>query len=208
MTNKNVKNLILGSIAFVITASVAGITNVYAYECETLYGGGEKCIVNKRFEIDKDVRIEGDNEWKDKVTDVEKDEIVEFKIKIKNRSDEEADEFDDMKMEDFLPDEMEKVGGSGLTEEWDNFEPGESKTFIIKAVVKDSEYDRDTEFEKCVVNKAEVRWDDNFEGSDTATVCYGNVEASELPKTGAESVLGLAGLTSLALGLLIKKFNK
>ena len=163
---------------------------------------------NLRFKIVKEVRIQGDSEWKDKVTDVGKNDVVEFRIKIKNRSDGPADATDDMKMEDFLPKEMNKVGGSGLTEEWDDFDPKDEKVFIIQAKVDSDEYDRDVEFEKCVVNKAELRWDGEFQGADTATVCYGNVQPSELPKTGALSTLGLSGLGLLITGLVSKKFLK
>jgi len=169
---------------------------------------GEEEEYNLRFRITKEVRIQGDTDWKDKVTDVEEDDVIEFRITIKNKSDDDADDADDLKMEDFLPDEMYRVGGSGLTEYWDDFEPGETKKFTIEAKVDSDEYDRDVEFEKCVVNKAEVRWDDEFEGSDTATVCYGNVEPSELPKTGALSTLGLSGLGLLIAGLLSKKSLK
>ncbi len=201
-----VKNLIL-FLAFSLITFPFGISKTYASSmCEPTYGGGEICIYNKRFLITKEVRIQGDSEWKDKVTDVEEGDVVEFRVEIKNKSDENSDDFDDMKMEDFLPDEMYRVGGSGLTEYWDDFEPGETKKFTIEAKVDSDEYDRDVEFEKCVVNKAEVRWDDEFEGSDTATVCYGNIEPSELPKTGALSTLGLSGLGLLITGLLSKRF--
>lgn len=172
---------------------------------EPVFAGQYGEIYNKRFEIKKKVRIEGDNEWKDKVTDVEEDDVVEFRIEIKNKSDEDADDFDDMKMEDFLPDEMHRVGGSGLTEYWDDFDSDETKKFTIKAKVDSDEYDRDIDFEKCVVNKAEVRWDGEFEGSDTATVCYGNIEPSELPETGALSTMGLTGLGLFIAGLISKK---
>ena len=60
-------------------------------------------------------------------------------------------------------------------------------------------------FEKCVVNKAEVEWDGNFEGSDTATVCYGDVEVTELPETGAVSTLAIAGLGLIIAGYTLKK---
>ncbi|KKT45657.1 MAG: hypothetical protein UW36_C0002G0044 [candidate division WWE3 bacterium GW2011_GWA2_44_16] len=127
---------------------------------------------------------------------------MEFRVKVKNEGEVEVD---DMKMKDFLPKEMEKVGGSGLTEYWDSFEPGESKTFVIKAVVKDSEYDRKN-FEKCVVNKARVEYKGDNEGSDTATVCYSDKEPTELPKTGGESALiGALGLGLASLGVTIKK---
>ena len=175
-----------------------------------VYAGsyGEEEEVNKRFTIEKWVRIEGDDSWEDKVVDVEEDDIVEFRIKVENKSDDEADSFDDMKIEDFLPDEMYRVGGSGLTEYWDDFDSDEDKTFIIKAQVNSEEYDRDVEFEKCVVNKVELYWDDEFEGSDTATVCYGNVEVEELPETGLFPTMALAGLGLLTVGLTKKKFNK
>ena len=169
---------------------------------------GEDEEYNLRFKIVKEVRIQGDTEWKDKVTNVGKNDVVEFRIKIKNRSDDPADATDDMKMEDFLPEEMSKVGGSGLTEEWDDFDPKDEKVFIIEAKVDSDEYNRNVEFEKCVVNKAELRWDGEFQGADTATVCYGNVKPSELPKTGALSTLGLSGLGLLIPGLVSKKFLK
>ena len=176
----------------------------------TVYAGqyGEEEEYNLRFKITKEVRIQGDSEWKDKVTDVKEGEVVEFRIKIRNRSDGPADATDDMKMEDFLPEEMTKVGGNGLTEEWDNFDPKDEKVFIIQAKVDSDEYDRDVEFEKCVVNKAELRWDGEFQGADTATVCYGNVQPSELPKTGALSTMGLSGLVLLVSGLISKKYLK
>ena len=203
-----IKNLIL-FLAFGLIAFPFGISKTYADStCEPMYGGGEVCIYNKRFKITKEVRIEGDNEWKDKVTDVDENDVVEFRIEIKNKSDEDADDFDDMKMEDFLPDEMYKVGGSGLTDYWDDFDSGETKKFTIKAKVESEEYDRDVEFEKCVVNKAEVRWEGEFEGSDTATVCYGNVEPTELPKTGALPTLGISGLGLLISGLVSKRSSK
>ncbi len=175
----------------------------------TVYAGqyGEE-EYNLRFKITKEVRIQGDTEWKDKVTDVREGEVDEFRIKVRNKSDDPADATDDMKMEDFLPEEMYKVGGNGLTEEWDNFDPKDEKVFIIQAKVGSDEYDSDVRFEKCVVNKAELRWDGEFQGSDTATVCYGNIEPTELPKTGAFSTMGLSGLVLLVSGLVSKKYLK
>lgn len=201
---KTAKNLIGLSVAVVLFTVLGSIDKVYA-DCESNYGGGENCVYNKRFEIDKDVRIEGDSEWEeDKVTGVKRSDTIEFRIKIKNRSDEGAGSFDDMKMEDFLPDELIRAGGTGLSEYWDDFDAGETKTFILKAKIDSDEFDRDDNFEKCVVNKAEVRWDGKFEGSDTATVCYGNGEPTELPKTGAVSELAIVGLALLTAGILVK----
>ncbi len=203
MNKKNKRNLILGT--FVAVAALFVVNSPVYAKCESSYGNGETCYINKRFEIDKDVRIEGDDSWEDKVMDVKKDDVVEFRVKIKNKSDEKADGFDDMKMEDFLPDEMERVGGSGLTEYWDDFKPGETKTFVIQAKIDKDEFDRDNEFEKCIVNKAEVNWDDKFEGSDTATVCYGDEEVKELPETGATEIAAVFGAALMAVGLIVRK---
>ena len=202
---KKMNKIKINLIAILVTLGV-----VMTLSTGTVYAGqyGEEEEYNIRFKITKEVRIQGDTEWKDKITDVDEDDIVEFRIKVKNKSDDPADSADDMKIEDFLPSEMYKVGGNGLTEEWDDFDPEDEKVFIIQAKVDSDEYDRDVEFEKCVVNKAELRWDGEFQGSDTATVCYGNVEPSELPKTGAVSTLALAGIGSLLTGLVAKKTVK
>ncbi|HOD01530.1 MAG TPA: LPXTG cell wall anchor domain-containing protein [bacterium] len=199
--NKN-KIKLIGGFFVLATALTLSTRNAFANG----YGGEEE--YNTKFRIVKEVRIAGDSEWKDKVTDVGKDDVVEFRIKIKNKSDGDAGDADDMEMKDHLPDEMEKIGGSGLTEDWDDFDPDDTKEFIILAKVKSDEYDRDVRFEKCVVNKADLRWDGDFQGSDTATVCYGNMEPSELPKTGSISVFALAGAGSLLAGVLSKRFLK
>lgn len=201
---KSLNYKLIGALLVVVTAGVVGVNKAYA-GCESNYGGGETCIYNKRFDIEKKVRKEGDDSWKDKVTNVKEDQVVEFKIKVKNEGEVEVN---DMRMKDSLPKEMERVGGSGLTEYWGDFEPGESKTFTIKAVVKDSEYDREN-FEKCVVNKAEVEYKGDEEGSDTATVCYSDKEVTELPKTGGSSTAyGVLGLGLAAIGAFIKKLKK
>lgn len=202
--HKKLTNKILIALITVLGALAASQSHVYA-ECESTYGNGETCIINKRFEIDKDVRIEGDDDWEDKVMDVDEDDVVEFRIKVKNKSDDEADSFDDMKMEDFLPDEMERVGGSGLTEYWNDFESGETKTFVIEAKIDEDEFDRDHEFEKCIVNKAKLTWDGKFEGSDTATVCYGDDEVKELPETGSNETAALFGAALMVVGLVLRK---
>jgi hypothetical protein len=112
-----------------------------------------------------------------------------------------------MKMEDFLPSEIERVDGDGLTEYWEDFEPGETKTFYIDVEIDSDEFDREN-FDKCVVNKAEVRYDGKFEGADTATVCYGVGEITELPETGfVETALPL-GLGLLAVAYVFKRYRE
>ncbi|MFA6982073.1 MAG: hypothetical protein WC243_03570 [Patescibacteria group bacterium] len=201
--NKNIALKLIGIVLFVVLAVVSS-KSVYA-DCESNYGGGETCVYNKSFKITKQVRLEGNDTWKDKITDVEEGDVIEFKIKIENTGEVDVD---DMKMKDELPDELEKVGGSGLTEEWDDFESDETKTFIIKAKVEDDEFDKEN-FDKCVVNKAEVRYDGEFEGADTATVCYGNGDITELPETGVSTLgLGFTGFGLITVGSLIKRSKR
>lgn len=172
--------------------------------CESDGAYGQTCVYNKTFELTKKVRIEGDNTWKDKVIDVKEGETIEFRIEIKNIGEVAVD---DMKMTDYLPDELERIGGDGLTEEWNDFKVDEEKKFVIKARIKSEEFDRDDNFEKCVVNKAKVEYDGTLEGSDTATVCYGDEDITELPETGATSTeaLTLLGLISTGFGFTLKR---
>jgi hypothetical protein len=206
---KTAKRLIV-AIAIAFTLAVAFNQPVLA-DCEPNYGGGETCVYNKRFEIEKEVRFEGDNEWKDKITNVKEGDVVEFRIRITNLSDEDSEDyvdFDNMEMKDILPDELYRIAGDQLEVEWNDFEPGETKEFIIKVKVEANEYDRNESFEKCVVNKAEVYWDGTFEGSDTATVCYGKGVPTELPETGFESTLALIGAGFVATGFVLSKSRK
>lgn len=200
--NKTIKNL----ITFVALATLPFLTvgEVYA---DGQYG---KEVVNKSFRIEKSVRVKDrDESFVDKLMlDFgDKDRVLEFKVKIKNTGELKVNH---MKMEDFLPDELERVGGDGLTEYWGDFEPGEIKTFYIDAKVNSSEFDREN-FEKCVVNKAEVRYSNKFEGADTATVCYGmekEEEITELPETGFVETLLPVGLGLLAVGYALKRYKE
>src|SRR3989344_3873659 len=195
------KKLIVSALALAVVTVLKPVDKAYA-DCEQNYGGGETCVFNKSFRIEKEVRKAGDKEWKDKVTDVKKGDELEFRIKVKNVGEVSVD---DMEMKDKLPDELEKlIGSAGLTEEWDDFAEGNTKEFIIRVKVNDEEFDRNDNFEKCVVNKASLYFKDKFEGADTATVCYGNGELTELPKTGADSIaiLSVYGTALLGLGLI------
>lgn len=218
MLKKQTLNKLIFSFLIVVAGMLSVISPVFADEpdCESNYGGGETCLVNKRFKIEKKVRLEGDDDWQDRVTidltdDDENDKEIEFRIRIKNLSDDVADlSFDDMKMEDKLPGVFDKIGGSGLTEYFNDFEPGETREFTIRVKLEDDELDRDGDFEKCAVNKASVYWGDEFEGSDTAIVCWSNEEKDlkELPKTGSVTGLSILGFALLTAGTVIKKGKK
>ncbi len=179
--------------------------SVHAKVCELTYDG-EVCIYNKAFFIEKKVRVKDQGDYEDKLI-LDNDnvaDVIEFRVRIENKGEVEVS---NMKMEDFLPEEMELVEGDGLTEYWDEFEPGDTETFYIDAKIDEKEFDRDN-FDKCVVNKAEIRYDDSFEGSDTATVCYGDIEITELPETGFASTIAPLGLGLIVIGSLIKKSRK
>ncbi len=204
---KNInKNLIVSmfSAVIVVVLSTASASNVYA-DCHSTYGGGKTCDNTIIFKVEKKVRLAGTTEWKDKITNVKKGDVIEFRIRVTNIGDKSVNS---MEMKDKLPSDIfNKIGGSGLTEEWDSFDPGDVKEFIIQVKVKDSEFTSSRSFDKCVVNKAEAYYDGDFVGSATATVCYSNRTVTELPKTGIGSTVSytIAGLGLLSLGLLIKK---
>lgn len=170
-------------------------------DCDSDGPYGEPCIENESYLIEKKVKIQGGDVWKDKVVDVEEEDVVEFRVQVTNVGDVDAD---NLKMTDTLPDEMQRTGGDGLTEEWDNFEPDEEKTFIIETMLNEEEFDTDTEFEKCVVNKAEAEQDGDDIGADTATVCYNNADIEELPATGPIP-LGILGLGFAITGAALKR---
>jgi len=184
--------------------AVLSIGNAYA-SCEDVYGGGERCIINKSFRIEKEVRIKGDSTWREKVILEDLDDIVEFRITVRNTGELEVD---DVKMEDILPDELKRVGGSGLTETFDNFKPGDSEKFIIEAELTDDAKDENKS--DCFVNRARVIYKDHVEGEDVATVCVEVGEISELPETGFDTltILTVLGLGSMALGIVIRKNAK
>ncbi|MBD3365759.1 hypothetical protein GF360_00225 [candidate division WWE3 bacterium] len=198
MNKKFMKNLIV-SIAAVAFLGINANGKVYADQ----YG---EDIKNKSFRIEKEVRIKDEGDFEDKLVldSDESDEIIEFRVRIENVGEVETD---DMKMEDFLPEEMYRVGGDGLTEYFDDFEPGDVVTFYIDAKIDEDEFDNEN-FDKCVVNKAELYYDDAFEGADTAIVCYGDVEVTELPETGFATTMIPVGLGLMVVGALIKRSRK
>lgn len=203
---KSTKMLSKG-IGLVGALSVAALAfNGLAFaDCEPNGAYGQNCTYTKEFEVDKQVRLDGTDDWKDKII-VKEGEKFEFKITVKNNGEVTVDS---MKMIDFLPDEIERIGGDDLVKYWENFEPGESKKFIIEAKVRKSEFDKKN-FEKCVVNKAEAYYSDDEVGSGTAVVCYGDSKPKELPKTGPvdNGLVGLLGLVSTGLGLSLKSLSR
>lgn len=194
----------MNKVLKIVVTFLALVTSLSLLNGE-VYASGQygEVIINKAFRIQKDVRIKDQGSYEDKLILDKSDwnSIVEFRIRVTNTGEVETD---NMKMEDFLPSELVRVGGDKLTEKWDEFEPGATKTFKIEVKLHEDELKREN-FDKCVVNKAEVRFDGTFEGSDTATVCYGDRTVTELPETGFEEVLLPLGLGLIAVGYVLKK---
>ncbi len=221
-------NLILSSLtAVVMTVLVANITSKTAFaDCESNYGGGETCTYTKQFKIQKWVKLDGDNTWKDEVVidlnsgnEIDKKILfkVEVKVDISNASgvDTSKIKFDEMKMKDKWPSELkflEDESESNLTEEWDNFKPGETKIFYFAAKIQGSEKNKEGEFQKCVVNKASLYRKGDFQASDDAVVCYKRTTdvlgVTTLPETGVLPVIGYIGMALMSLGVALRKFKR
>lgn len=161
------------------------------------------------FDIEKEVRkYNSDKGFEERITfndlKVQDTVKVEFKIKVKNTGNVSVD---NMKYEDDLPDHFTRIGGSGLTEYWDDFEPGETKEFTIYAELDSAEVTLDKS--ECYVNRVELEHDGDNEGKDDAIVCINTGEITELPETGATAtvVLAVIGLSSLVGGLGLKGYN-
>lgn len=206
------KNLIT-TIVFLVAILIAqkALKPVFAADCETNYGGNKICTT-KKVHIKKSVRVcdkNGSNcsEWSDKVINVTKNDLVQFKIVVYNDSSDNADSLDNMSMKDALPSELTRTGGDSLKEYWDNFKTGTSKKFIIDAKVNASEFDR-KDFDKCVVNEAFVYRDKKLKDSADATVCYNNRKPTELPKTGANGTVALIGVGLVLAGIVINSSKK
>lgn len=201
-------NMVLFAVVVAFFLAVLTLPSAHAEDCEPNYGGGETCEREEDIDVDKKVRIydedlDDDEGFSDKVTDVEEGDILEFKIKVKNK----GDDIEDIDVKDSLPNELKMVSGED-SEHYDEIKAGESESFRFKAKVKDSEFDRDDSFEKCVVNKVKVKQGDETKASDTATVCYGDSEIEELPSTGSGAALVAAvGSAVSGLGLYLKKRN-
>lgn len=207
--SKNLKMRYLIFCSFALVLTFLWVKSVSAQTCTPRYGGGEECVYNKRFSLEKKVKRDGesDSKYKDKIGDLEPGDKVVFRIIAKNTGDFKVDK---VEIEDTLPKEFKKI--SGETEwEIEDFKPGEEVEFSFKAKVVDEE-ELGLNKEICVVNTVELFYKDDLENSDTATVCINTPVITtikvekELPKDGANFSLNLVVVTSLIFtGLLLRK---
>lgn len=204
MKNKINKNILIPSlVAAFMLASNTSVMAQYG-------GGGGNKTEYKSLQVTKQVKLDGDVNFRDKIyidltNEDEKGKEIIFKVTVKNR----GDKIDNLKYEDFLPSALNKISGD-LTQDVGSLNTDETKTYEIKTSLKDDEVNRDIEFEKCVVNKVELRQDGDYEDNDVATVCFGNIKnPTQLPKTGFMPMTGFAGIGLISLGKFIKnKFQK
>lgn len=201
--NNKIKYSLISTLVLTILFGL----NTHAFASAYGGGGGNNDV---SLQIIKQVKLDGDSNFKDKVyidlTDQnEKSKDIVFKITITNK----GDKIDNLKYEDFLPSALNKISGD-LTQDVGSLNTDETKTYEIKTSLKDDEVNRDIEFEKCVVNKVELRQDGDYEDNDVATVCFGNIKnPTQLPKTGFMPMTGFAGIGLISLGKFIKnKFQK
>jgi hypothetical protein len=169
--------------------------------CTTSPYGVKTC---KKEDVDLDVQKRvsrvGEVDRNQKITKVGKGEEFVFYIKVTNENDFDLEK---VKIVDDLPSEMIRVSGLDSSETF-NLKSGKSKTFEIKAKLRESEFLSNVNYEKCVVNKAVAFYDGKEKEDGTATVCYGNPGVLTMPKTGPSEYWLFYGLGLISLGVIVK----
>lgn len=184
--NLLIKGLIIGSILGLLI-----FPKVVAGRCVEQYGGGEICYEGE-ISLDKVVRHPEedkyvDNLYADDSTYTPYQEVI-FKLTIKNTGEE---DLNDIEVKDFLPDYLYFTstpdGWDDKTATWkiDHLNPGESKTYEIKAKVVSENDLPEGDGIYCVTNSGEAKKDDKSAG-DTSQLCISKkiLGITTIPKTG------------------------
>lgn len=166
--------------------------------CSGSYYGSSSCS-DSGFDLTKKVSFK-DEEAKQKLTGVKKGDVFKYTFKIENKT----DETKTLKLIDNLPNELERVAGIGFTEEV-TLGKKSSVKLVMEVKVKDSEFENKKDFEKCVVNTAQLYKDGAKKESSSATVCYGEGIAKTLPETGPNDIFAVVGLILATAGVVIRK---
>ena len=177
------------------------LTSVLALNANASCSGsyGSSSCSDSGFDLVKRVSFK-DEEGKQKITGIKQGDVFKYTFKIENKT----DETKTLKLIDNLPNELERIGGIGFTEEV-TLGKKSSVKLIMEVKVKDSEFDNKKDFEKCVVNTAQLYKDGAKKESSSATVCYGEGVAKTLPETGANDIFAIAGLILASAGVVIRK---
>jgi len=185
-----------GFFTLLIATSLIFVLNVNA-ECSGSYGSGS--CSNSGYNLTKRVSVK-DESGKQKITGIKKGQVFKYTFNVENKT----NETKTLKLIDNLPKELERVNGIGFTEEV-KLEKNSSVKLYMEVKVKDSEFENKSNFEKCVVNTAELYKDGSKKESSSATVCYGEGVANTLPETGANEIFALIGLVLASAGIVIRK---
>ncbi len=181
-------NLIVLSVVLAVSANAS---------CSGSYGSSS--CSDTGFDLTKKISI-NDGETKQKLTGIKKGDVFKYTFKIENRT----DETKTLKLVDNLPNELERVGGIGFTEEV-TLNQKSSVKLVMEVKVKNSEFENKTNFEKCVVNTAHLYKEDAKKESSSATVCYGEGVAKTLPETGPNDIFAIVGLVLASAGVVIRR---
>jgi len=160
---------------------------------------GSNSCSNSGYNLSKRVSLK-DEEAKQKIIGIKKDQVFKYTIQVENKTGESKT----LKLIDNLPNELERVSGIGFTEEITLAKNSSVKVFM-EVKVKDSEFENKTNFEKCVVNTAELYKDGSKKESSSATVCYGEGIAKNLPETGPNEIFAMVGLILAITGIVVRK---
>lgn len=219
---------ILPIIGITLFASAFTGSLVSAKEiCFTQYGGGETCV-----NVDEDAKIDVDKQVSDKDGDYSDhikssvhtfsaEDKVYFKITVKNKGDV---DLKNVELKDVLPDFLsfskmiqgDNPDKDGSTLKWDlgELKVGESETIKFYAKV-DSGDNLPVDDKVCLTNVAKAKGErkdngDKEDDADYSNFCIelGDVlgeTPSKLPKAGNGLQLAIAGIASIAGGVLIRK---
>jgi len=197
----NQKNVAIFSIFLSLIVSTLFLTPSVFASCKTSSYGVKTCKKEEvKLDVAKRVSLVGSIDRSQKITNVKKGQEFIFYITARNESDK---DLKNLKIVDNLPTEMVRVSGLDSSETFD-LKKGKSKTFEIKAKIRDSEYLTKVQFEKCSVNEASLYYDGKERESGTATVCFGNGKVTTLPVTGPSDYWMFYSLAVISAGVIIK----
>lgn len=194
-------------------------SNAYGAGCTPIYGGGVECPPEEKINLDKTVKNPESGLFIDNLTVNDRKflagQVVFYQVIVENTSD---SALSDVVIKDHLPDYLDFVSGAGsysasnkeLTITINTLGAREKRTFDIKAKVVDVANLPADKSVICVVNKASVTADGEYD-EDTSQVCIEKrvLGAPELPEAGpVENVAMAAGLVALYfVGKKLTKLN-
>ena len=183
--------LTIGALAFSMINPTLSFAN--DAKCFGSYGQEIDCPVqNISFSIQKTVRKAGESTFVEQVNAGD-DSKVEFSVTVKNTGDTTVS---NVKLIDVLPANLTSTNSTDYT--INDFAPNQERTFMVTATANVKGLAEGQT--NCVVNVANVVFNNETKASDTASVCIknGQVLATKLPNTGIANN-GTIGLFVIAI---------